>query len=277
MDLMIHYQDEPGLHNHMEAHERMRAIQLPLWSEMNHVLGGIGMNDPVNGTTGSGAANSNVSANHPLLMGRQANGTSMEPAGPRGTSRSLTRQLHRGFRGYLHMGNRGQTGPTAPATLLQNFLGGGNHGNQGQDWLSQGLRRGGPLLVDFGYAILDSLESDVNDLENTMGGGTGRAALSTIPSALLVRWNEESRVIDGDSMHDCVTALKPRILEIIEKARDEELAQRKAKKKQQEEEEEAKRKASEKAASEAAAKAAAEAAATAVGNAPSEEGKWCTV
>ena len=96
MDLMIHYQDEPGLHNHMEAHERMRAIQLPLWSEMNHVLGGIGMNDPVNGTTGSGAANSNVSANHPLLMGRQANGTSMEPAGPRGTSRSLTRQLHRG-------------------------------------------------------------------------------------------------------------------------------------------------------------------------------------
>ena len=28
MDLMIHYQDEPGLHNHMDAHERMRAIQV---------------------------------------------------------------------------------------------------------------------------------------------------------------------------------------------------------------------------------------------------------
>jgi hypothetical protein len=42
---------------------------------------------------------------------------------------------------------------------------------------------------------------------------SGRAALSTIPSAL-VRWNEESRVIDGDSVHDCVTALKPDILQV---------------------------------------------------------------
>ena len=41
----------------------------------------------------------------------------------------------------------------------------------------------------------------------------GRAALSAIPSALK-RWNEESCVIDGDSMHNCVTALKPTILEV---------------------------------------------------------------
>ena len=51
--------------------------------------------------------------------------------GPRSASRSLTRQLHRGFRGYLHMGSRGQN-PTAPTTLLQNFLGGGNSGHQGK-------------------------------------------------------------------------------------------------------------------------------------------------
>ena len=38
-------------------------------------------------------------------------------------------------------------------------------------------------------------------------------------------------------MHDCVTALKPQILEIVETARDEEIAVRKAKKKKEEEEE----------------------------------------
>ena len=37
--------------------------------------------------------------------------------------------------------------------------------------------------------------------------------MSAIPSALK-RWNEESCVIDGDSMHNCVTALKPTILEV---------------------------------------------------------------
>merc|ERR1719225_2209989 len=71
-----------------------------------------------------------------------------------------------------------------------------------------------------------------------MGSG-GRAALSAIPSALK-RWNEESCVIDGDSMHNCVTALKPTILEVVEKAREEEVAQRKAKKKKEEEEEDEK-------------------------------------
>ena len=34
------------------------------------------------------------------------------------------------------------------------------------------------------------------------GGGTG--VLSTVPSAL-TRWTEEARVLDGNSMHDCVT------------------------------------------------------------------------
>ena len=262
MEMMIQqYVDEPGLHNHMDPHERMRAIQLPLWSDMVHGLGGLGVSDPVNAGGASSGANNHVSPNHPLLMGRQTNGTSMEPSGPggRSASRSLTRQLHRGFRGYLHMGSRGGQNATAPTTLLQNFLGGNNGHGQGQDWLSQGLRRGGPLLVDFGYAILDSLENDVTDLDNSVMGSTGRAALSTIPSAL-VRWNEESRVIDGDSIHDCVTALKPRILEIIEKTRDEESAQRKAKKK---EEDEAKRKASEEAKKAATAAAAAAEAASA--------------
>ena len=69
------------------------------------------------------------------------------------------------------------------------------------------------MLVDFGYAILDSLENEVSEMDNSVMGSGGRAALSAIPSALK-RWNEESCVIDGDSMHNCVTALKPTILEV---------------------------------------------------------------
>ena len=42
--------------------------------------------------------------------------------------------------------------------------------------------------------------------------GTG-SALATVPNAL-VRWTEESRVLDGDSLHDCMTACKPEILEV---------------------------------------------------------------
>ena len=171
----------------------------------------------------SGLGNSHVTPNHPLLMGRQVNPASQtgsEPGAARGVAAGgqRTLQRHRGFRGYINLNSRGQTGnPTAPA-VLQNFL-----GSNPQDLITQGLRRGTPLLVDFGFAILDSLENEIPDLSD---GVIGARALSTIPSAL-VRWNEESRVIDGDSMHDCVTALKPAILDMVIKTREEELADRK--------------------------------------------------
>ena len=248
MDLMIHYSDpEAGGLDSMV--DRMRAIHLPLWSDAAHPAGADGL-----AVSGSGVAgSSHVSPNHPLLMGRQAVEAS---GGSRNPTRSIARQLHRGFRGTLvNLNSRGGQNPSAP-TILQNFLGANP---QAQDLLHQGLRRGTPLLVDFGYAILDSLENELPDVDNSIMGSGGRAALSTIPSAL-VRWNEESRVIDGDSMHDCVTALKPKILEVIEKVRDDESAERRAKKKQQEEEEEAKRKAADEAkkAAAAAAKASSE-------------------
>ena len=189
----------------------------------------------------SGLGNSHVTPNHPLLMGRQVNPASQtgsEPGAARGVAAGgqRTLQRHRGFRGYINLNSRGQTGnPTAPA-VLQNFL-----GSNPQDLITQGLRRGTPLLVDFGFAILDSLENEIPDLSD---GVIGARALSTIPSAL-VRWNEESRVIDGDSMHDCVTALKPAILDMVIKTREEELADRKLKKKKSKEEEDGKKKAEE--------------------------------
>jgi hypothetical protein len=173
-------------------------------------------------------------------MGRQVNPTGQsgsESGAARGVAAGgqRTLQRHRGFRGYINLNSTRQTGnPTAPA-VLQNFL-----GSNPQDLITQGLRRGTPLLVDFGFAILDSLENEIPDLSDGVLGAGGRAALSTIPSAL-IRWNEESRVIDGDSMHDCVTALKPSILEMVVKVREEELAERKSKKKRSKEEEESKK------------------------------------
>ncbi|QQP39183.1 Uncharacterized protein FKW44_019980, partial [Caligus rogercresseyi] len=66
---------------------------------------------------------------------------------------------------------------------------------------------GQPLMMDVvGLSLLDSMDNDMPDLDSANLSSGGRAALSSIPSALL-RWNEESRVIDGESMHDCVTNL----------------------------------------------------------------------
>ena len=124
--------------------------------------------------------------------------------------RGIARQLQRGFRGYLHFGGRNQNAASGPNNLLSFLSGNGPHA---QELISRSLRQGTPMLVDFGYAILDSLENEVSEMDNSVMGSGGRAALSAIPSALK-RWNEESCVIDGDSMHNCVTALKPTILEV---------------------------------------------------------------
>jgi E3 ubiquitin-protein ligase HUWE1 len=232
MDLMVFNPDDPNaVLAHLEtAAERTRAVHLPLWSDLGGAGGGLG---GVGGIDGSGAASaaSHVTPNHPLLMGRQ-------PGSEASTARTArTMQRHRGgFRGYIHLNSREQGNPSAP-TLIRNILGGAGGGQQ--DIISQ-TRRG--LLVDFGFAILDSLEGgDIPELEGSVLGSNGRAALSTIPAAL-VRWNEECRVIDGDSMHDCVTALKPGMLQVIEKAKEEELAERRSKRKKAQEEEEAKKK-----------------------------------
>ena len=177
------------------------AISLAIPADVGGMVNAAGVS--VGGVGGSGNV-SHVTPHHPLLMGRQ------DAANTAATNRVVGRSLqrHRAFRGYIHLGARGTgaTHTTAPQ-ILQNFL-----GTNPQELISHGLRRGAPLLVDVGYAILDSYENEMTDLDN-LGGNSGRAALSSIPSAL-VRWNEESRVIDGDSVHDCVTALKPDILQV---------------------------------------------------------------
>ena len=229
IDFMIHYNDPDNLHAHMENTGGARAIHLPLWSDVNGTLNPADQLANVISAASNSNGNNHVSPSHPLLMGRQAAGNSSEPRTSErtvGGHRALLR--NRGFRGYVNF-NRGQNNSQAPQQILQNFL-----GQNPQELITQGLRNGTPVLVDFGFAILDSLDNDIPDIDTGAMGAGGRAALSTIPSAL-VRWNEESRVIDGDSMHDCVTALKPQIVEVVERVRDEELAERRAKKKKEDE------------------------------------------
>merc|ERR1712130_127918 len=156
--------------------------------------------------------------------------------------RSLTRQ--RGFR-YIQLPRNGTGAPGTPA-ILQSLLG---H-NNGGDFLQLSSNPGGlnvagvrdstrVLVMDRGFAILDSMDEGMEGIDGgILGGQSGGSALSTVPNAL-VRWTEESRVLDGDSLHDCMTVCKPEILEIIEKQRDEELAERKEKRKKIQEEEDA--------------------------------------
>ena len=89
--------------------------------------------------------------------------------------------------------------------------------------------------VLFANTMLDAPEDWFVDLydENVPGSSSQRNAAGgsgTVPTAHS-RWIEESRVLDGDSLHDCVALLKPHIIPHLEKLRDEELAQRKEKRK----------------------------------------------
>ena len=50
-------------------------------------------------------------------------------------------------------------------------------------------------------------------------------------SLALNRWMTEAIILDADSIHDCIAALKPEILVIVKKQRDVELAERRERRK----------------------------------------------
>jgi len=221
---------------------------LPLWGDVNP--DGLSAADNLAGGVGSAAGPSHVTPTHPLLMGRGA--ADAPPAAvARGQGRTLQRS--RGFR-YIALprnggnGGNGPNGPGVPA-ILQSLLGHNSirdflqlSGTGGANLTQNRLQDARVLVMDSGFAILDSLEDEIPGLESGgLLGTTGGSALSTVPSAL-VRWSEESRVLDGDSAHDCVTVLKPALLTVVDAAREEELGERREKRKKQTEEEEVKRK-----------------------------------
>ena len=102
------------------------------------------------------------------------------------------------------------------------------------------------FLVDNGLGILANPEDEnLLDIQDQMGGvlvapGIPSGLMQT-PSALN-RWMEEAIILDADSIHDCIASLKPDILTIVDKQRDEELAERRERRRKQQEEEAARRK-----------------------------------
>lgn len=102
------------------------------------------------------------------------------------------------------------------------------------------------FLVDNGLGILTNPEDEnLLDIQEQMGGVLvapgNQSGLVQTPSALN-RWMEEAIILDADSIHDCISALKPEILVFVEKQREEELAERKERRKKQQEEEAIRRK-----------------------------------
>ncbi|XP_064633553.1 E3 ubiquitin-protein ligase HUWE1-like isoform X3 [Lineus longissimus] len=185
-------------------------------------------------------APSNVTANHPLLVrhpeGQSVSGTMaarIHRHGGFGRQRGTYRYNPSTQTLHVHYPAGGVRHPNPPA-ILQRLL--------GPDFLqltnSLSSQAGtGHTRVLFGNDDLRIFasrpEEDLLDefFPDPYGDSTGSGnVLSSVPSAL-TRWTEESRVLDGDSVHDCVTLLKPEILEVLEKYRDEELQKRREKRK----------------------------------------------
>ena len=80
---------------------------------------------------------------------------------------------------------------------------------------------------------------ELHDANPYMPHGSNQT-LGAIPSAM-VRWTEESRVLDGDSIHDCIASIKPEVIGFLEEIRDQEIGERKEKRRKLIEEDEKKR------------------------------------
>ncbi|KAK3600176.1 hypothetical protein CHS0354_039470 [Potamilus streckersoni] len=191
-------------------------------------------------------APSNVPASHPLLL-RQSDthsvmGISRVQRGrQRGTCRynPTTQTLHVNFPRQPN-----------PPVILQRLLGPTTAADVLQ--LTNSLTtQAGPnhtrvVLSNNDLRIINRPEEDLLEelFQDTYPEGSGSTAsgvLSSIPTTL-TRWTEEAKVLDGDSVHNCIAALKTEILEVLENHRDDELAERREKRKKTAEEEAAKKK-----------------------------------
>ncbi|KAK2511605.1 Huwe1, partial [Columba livia] len=85
--------------------------------------------------------------------------------------------------------------------------------------------------------LMDEAPSNLSQASTLQANREG--TLSSIPTAL-TRWTEECKVLDAESMHDCVSVVKVPILARLEALRDEELDERREKRRRQAAEDEAK-------------------------------------
>ncbi|XP_022080949.1 E3 ubiquitin-protein ligase HUWE1-like [Acanthaster planci] len=215
------------------------------------------------------AAPSAVTTHHPLLI-RHADHTNLthgfgssSAAAAAGGARS---HRPRGQRGHRHGQNPTQTvhiyhsgnarppsvptilrllGLSSAADIVQLTSGGASTtssssqtriylADSADDPMMLGGRGGG------GAGGYEGLYEDLYQDNLNEGYLAGSDPVSSVPTTYQ-RWDEEARLLDGASMHDCVQALKPDLIELLEKHRDEELAERREKRRKQAEEEAAKK------------------------------------
>lgn len=190
-------------------------------------------------------APSSVPTTHPLLI-RNA-----EPATVMGVTRVHRGNRQRGTYRFnpststlqvnIHSANNRQPnppvilqrllGPATAADVLQLTSGQANFSSQTRVVLANEDLR---LISRQDDDLFDELFQD-NYPDNS---SAGPGVLSCIPSTL-TRWTEEAKVLDGDSVHDCVTVLKSQVIETLEKHRDTELEERREKRRKATEEENA--------------------------------------
>ncbi|KAM7411952.1 hypothetical protein PAMA_021769 [Pampus argenteus] len=191
----------------------------------------------------------NIPSSHPLMV-RHADhgsltlgvaGTSSRLAQGMGRSQRTLRQLTANSGHTIHVHYPGNRQPNPPL-ILQRLLGPSAAADILQLSSSLPLQSRGRARLLVGNEDVhiiarsdDELLDDFFHEQSSTGGQAG--TLSSIPTAL-TRWTDECKVLDAESMHDCVAVVKVPILQHLEGLRDEELEERREKRRRQLAEEE---------------------------------------
>ncbi|XP_071657347.1 E3 ubiquitin-protein ligase HUWE1 isoform X2 [Patagioenas fasciata] len=208
-----------------------------------------------------------IPASHPLLVRHAEHGgvtlgtggaTPRLAQGLGGRSQRTLRQLTANAGHTIHVHYPGARQPNPPL-ILQRLLGPSAAADILQLSSSLPLQSRGRARLLVGnedvHIIARSDDELLDDFFHEQGGaGSQAGTLSSIPTAL-TRWTEECKVLDAESMHDCVSVVKVPILARLEALRDEELDERREKRRRQAAEDEAKATSAEDKDTEAAAKA----------------------
>ncbi|XP_055022354.1 E3 ubiquitin-protein ligase HUWE1 isoform X8 [Boleophthalmus pectinirostris] len=191
----------------------------------------------------------NIPSSHPLMV-RHADhgsltlgvaGSSSRLAQGMGRSQRTLRQLTANSGHTIHVHYPGNRQPNPPL-ILQRLLGPSAAADILQLSSSLPLQSRGRARLLVGnedvHIIARSDDELFDDFFHEQSGTGGQAGtLSSIPTAL-TRWTDECKVLDAESMHDCVSVVKIPILQHLEYLRDEELEERREKRRRQMAEEE---------------------------------------
>ncbi|XP_017342507.1 E3 ubiquitin-protein ligase HUWE1 isoform X3 [Ictalurus punctatus] len=194
----------------------------------------------------------NIPSSHPLMVRHADHGslalggtsTSSRLTQGMGRSQRTLRQLTANTGHTIHVHYPGNRQPNPPL-ILQRLLGPSAAADILQLSSSLPLQSRGRARLLVGnedvHIIARSDDELLDDFFHEQSNAGGQAGtLSSIPTAL-TRWTDECKVLDAESMHDCVAVVKVPILQHLESLRDEELEERREKRRRQlAEEEEAK-------------------------------------